>query len=240
MTSEVTHTDTLQLLEAHNYFEMDRGQLTLLKCSVMVPAILDNEARFEVKDGVISSKPLGHGDVHTKLLKNGLLQKWAGEGNKWVMFFQDTNALAFTAFLAFLGVSAKYDSDMNFMTAPRLPKEASGGIIKVTKGEETHTVNVEYNQIETFLKLSGWYDDGNVDNAALGLGTQDTAEQAPFPANTSVLMMNLSSYLETLERTGGAVPEFINPKYSDASKTTFNTPARVHDAGLRSPSAFWL
>jgi UDP-sugar pyrophosphorylase len=227
MTSEVTHADTLQLLEAHDYFGMNRSQLTLLKCSVMVPAFLDNEARFEVKHGVISSKPHGHGDVHTKLLQSGLLQKWVGAGNKWVMFFQDTNALAFTAFLSFLGVSAQYDYDMNFMTAPRVPKEASGGIIKITKGEETHTVNIEYNQIEGFLKLSGWNDDGDVDNAALGLGTQGTVELSPFPANTNVLMMNLSSYLETLERTGGVVPEFVNPKYSDATKTTFQTPARV-------------
>mmetsp|Transcript_8147 Transcript_8147/g.16045 ORF Transcript_8147/g.16045 Transcript_8147/m.16045 type:complete len:379 (-) Transcript_8147:58-1194(-) len=216
MTSDDTHAKTVELLETHNYFGMDRSQLTLMK-QQLVPAIIDNEARFEIKDGVISGKPHGHGDVHTLLYQHGLPQKWTSEGKKWLLFFQDTNILAFTAFLSFLGVSIKHDFEMHFMTYPRMPKEASGGIMKMTKGDETYTLNVEYNQIEALLKEVGWHPDGDVGNGILGRGSEATAKLSPFPGNTNILLLNLPSYLATLERTAGAVPEFVNPKYADAT-----------------------
>lgn len=226
MTSDDTHSKTVELLESHNYFGMDRSQLTLMK-QQLVPAILDNEAKFEIKNGVISGKPHGHGDVHTLLYQHGLPQKWTSEGKKWLLFFQDTNILAFTAFLAFLGVSAKHNFEMHFMTYPRVPKEASGGIMKMTKGDQTYTLNVEYNQIEALLKESGWHPDGDVDNATLGRGTEATARLSPFPGNTNILLLDLHSYLAVLEQTGGAVPEFVNPKYADAAKTTFKSATRL-------------
>lgn len=49
--------------------------------------------------------PLGHGDVHTLLHSSGLAKTWLEEGRKYVFFFQDTNALAFRAFLSLLGKS---------------------------------------------------------------------------------------------------------------------------------------
>lgn len=74
MTSEDTHTKTLQLLEENNYFGMQRDQVTLMR-QEKVPALIDNEARFALENGRISGKPHGHGDVHILLYQYGLPQK---------------------------------------------------------------------------------------------------------------------------------------------------------------------
>lgn len=42
-----------------------------------------------------------------------------------------------------------------------------------------------------------------------------------------MLIFELSSYLETLNKTKGLMPEFVNPKYADAEKTSFKSPTRL-------------
>ena len=41
------------------------------------------------------------------------------------------------------------------------------------------------------------------------------------------LCAQLSTYVRTLERTAGAVPEFVNPKYADDSRASFTSPTRL-------------
>ena len=41
------------------------------------------------------------------------------------------------------------------------------------------------------------------------------------------LIVALPPYLEALEASAGIVPEFVNPKYSDASRTSFKSPTRL-------------
>lgn len=48
-----------------------------------------------------------------------------------------------------------------------------------------------------------------------------------FPGNINVLVFELNSYLETLNRTRGLMPEFVNPKYADSGKNTFKSPTRL-------------
>lgn len=87
------------------------------------------------------------------------------------------------------------------MAIARQPNEAVGGIMKLVKGEETMTLNVEYNQIDALLKESGWHANGDVPNSVLNLGTPETAAFSPFPGNTNTLLYSLDEYLVTLTRT---------------------------------------
>jgi UDP-sugar pyrophosphorylase len=48
-----------------------------------------------------------------------------------------------------------------------------------------------------------------------------------FPGNTNTLIFSLNEYCKILEDTQGLIAEFINPKYTDATKTTFKTPTRL-------------
>eukprot|EP00923_Selenidium_pygospionis_P038889 GHVN01067709.1.p1 GENE.GHVN01067709.1~~GHVN01067709.1.p1 ORF type:complete len:225 (+),score=25.23 GHVN01067709.1:558-1232(+) len=48
-----------------------------------------------------------------------------------------------------------------------------------------------------------------------------------FPGNTNSLVVAFPCYHEIVKESGGLVPEFINPKYKDASRTTFKSAARL-------------
>lgn len=80
------------------------------------------------------------------------------------------------------------------------------------------TINVEYNQLDPLLRASG-FPDGDVNDPKTGY--------SPFPGNINQLLFRLDAYVEVLERTKGLMPEFVNPKYSDDSKTTFKKPTRL-------------
>jgi UDP-sugar pyrophosphorylase len=82
----------------------------------------------------------------------------------------------------------------------------------------TRTVNVEYNQLDPLLRSSG-FPEGDVNDKEIGF--------SPFPGNINQLLFNLESYSEVLERTKGIMPEFVNPKYKDDTKTVFKKPARL-------------
>lgn len=218
MTSGDTHEATLALLNSNDYFGMSSTQVTLIK-QEKVPSLVDNEAHFAT-DGKysIATKPHGHGDVHSLLHSSGIIEKWVSENINWVVFFQDTNALVFRSILAALGVSSSKEFEVNSLTVPRKAGEAVGGICKLTKDDGTMmTINVEYNQLDPLLR-SSVNPDGDV---------ADESGYSPYPGNINVLIFATPPYLKVLNATSGAVPEFVNPKYSDSSKTVFKKPTRL-------------
>ncbi|KAH0481256.1 MAG: hypothetical protein KVP17_004243 [Porospora cf. gigantea B] len=218
MVSGDTHQGTLDLLEDNDYFGFPRCRLSIMK-QEKVPALLDNEARFALSEqGGIQTKPHGHGDVHTLLLQEGIIQKWNQEGLRWCMFFQDTNALAFRSLACMLGVSATHDLTMNTLAVGRKAKEAVGAICTLEgKTGEALTVNVEYNQLGPLL----------VDAGMGGDVADPTTGESLFPGNTNILLFQIPQYYEVLTKTNGAVPEFVNPKYADAEHTKFKAPTRL-------------
>jgi UDP-sugar pyrophosphorylase len=220
MTSGDTHAATVKLLKENNDFGMAEGQITVVK-QEKVPSLLDNDARFaleETDNFEISTKPHGHGDVHTLLHQYGVVSKWVDQGIEWIVFFQDTNGVVFRAIPAALGVSKKNDFEVNSLTVPRKPGEAVGGICKLTKTDGSSiTINVEYNQLDPLLRETV-RKDGDV---------PDETGYSPFPGNINVLIFKAKPYRDVLQRTGGSVPEFVNPKYKDNTKTTFKKPTRL-------------
>ncbi|KAH0488565.1 MAG: hypothetical protein KVP17_000998 [Porospora cf. gigantea B] len=218
MVSDETHKDTLKLLDANSYFGYPADRLTVM-VQPRVPALSDDEARMALApDGTIETKPHGHGDVHTLLHRQGIVKKWAAEGLQWCMFFQDTNALAFRGLACMLGVSKEHNLTMNILSVPRKAGEAVGAICKLEKSDgQTMTLNVEYNQLDPLLKSTGLLGDVPVDPTGV----------SKFPGNTNVLLLQIPQYTEVLDRTAGAVPEFVNPKYVDSNRHRFRTPTRL-------------
>nr|DAD39808.1 TPA_asm: hypothetical protein HUJ06_014131 [Nelumbo nucifera] len=220
MTSDDTHARTLELLESNAYFGMKPTQVKLLK-QEKVACLDDNDARLAVdpRDKYrIQTKPHGHGDVHSLLYSSGLLNVWKDAGLKWVLFFQDTNGLLFKAIPASLGVSSIKQYHVNSLAVPRKAKEAIGGITRLTHADgRTMVINVEYNQLDPLLRATG-YPEGDV-NCETGY--------SPFPGNINQLILELGPYIEELTKTGGAIEEFVNPKYKDSSKTSFKSSTRL-------------
>lgn len=80
------------------------------------------------------------------------------------------------------------------------------------------TINVEYNQLDPLLRANG-QPEGDVNDGKTGF--------SPFPGNINQLLFELDGYSAALERTKGIMPEFVNPKYQDSTKTTFKKPTRL-------------
>lgn len=217
MTSGDTHQMTLDLLEASGRFGLSSEQLTVMK-QEKVPALLDVDAHIAVKDGIVLTKPHGHGDVHALLHQNGLPAKWVGEGRRWLLLFQDTNPLPFRSVCAVLGVSVAENFVLNSVTVPRFPGEAVGGIATLDKEStgESLTVNVEYNQLDPLLKTT-----------PVGGDVADDSGFSPYPGNINILVFGLSAMADRLSTTGGIVPEFCNPKWADSERSKFKSPTRL-------------
>ncbi|KAI3793779.1 hypothetical protein L1987_36401 [Smallanthus sonchifolius] len=220
MTSDDTHERTLQLLESNSYFGMKPTQVKLLK-QEKVACLADNDARLALDPNNkyrIQTKPHGHGDVHALLYSSGLLKEWKDAGLRWVLFFQDTNGLLFKAIPAALGVSATKEYHVNSLAVPRKAKEVIGGITKLTHTDGREMViNVEYNQLDPLLRATG-HPDGDV-NCETGY--------SPYPGNINQLILELGPYIDELSKTGGAIKEFVNPKYKDSTKTEFKSSTRL-------------
>ena len=221
MTSDDTHTRTEALLEAHDNFGAAKGQIRLLK-QEKVACLSDNDAHLAVLPTdpyAIQTKPHGHGDVHMLLHSSGVAEEWAAAGFKWVSFFQDTNGQVFRALPAALGVSATRDFDVNSLAVPRKAKEAIGAIatLEFKDGREM-TINVEYNQLDPLLRAT-ISPDGDVNDLETGY--------SPFPGNINQIVLKLSTYVAELNRHGGVISEFVNPKYADSSRTAFKSSTRL-------------
>jgi len=221
MVSDDTHDRTVALLEKNDYFGLNKHQIDIIK-QENVPALIDNSAKLAVsKDtGALLTKPHGHGDIHNMLFDTGVAAKWRDLGKEWMMFIQDTNALALKTIPSILGVSRKHNLQMNSVCVPRRPGEAMGAICRLVKednsGDEI-VINVEYNQLDALLKAK-WNKDGDVAN---------DQGFSHFPGNTNTLVFKIPEYVENLTKTGGVIPEFVNPKYANEERTVFKSPTRL-------------
>jgi len=217
MTSGDTHEMTLELLKANDDFGLSAEQITVMM-QEKVPALIDVDARIAAKDGIVSTKPHGHGDVHALLHQNGLPTKWVEEGRRWLLLFQDTNPLPFRSVCAVLGVSVAENFALNSVTVPRFPGEAIGGIATLEKegSDESLTVNVEYNQLDPLLKTT-----------PVGGDVADESGFSPYPGNINILVFGLGTMADRLAATGGIVPEFCNPKWADSERSAFKSSTRL-------------
>lgn len=218
MTSDDTHSQTQELLSKNNNYGLE--EITIVK-QEKVPALLNNYGHIaftENSDGIVlETKPHGHGDVHTLLYQHDVINSWKKKGKKYVIFFQDTNSLAFKAIPSLLGCTYKQNFVVNTMSIKRKPGDALGALCKLTKEHKSITINVEYNQLDSLLK-SKYNKDGDVANNE---GYSD------FPGNTNILCIMIEPYSKTLDKTKGLVPEFVNPKYKDELKIEFKSPTRL-------------
>ena len=218
MTSRDTDEGTRTTLAANKNFGLPEGQITILR-QELVPALSDMNASLALeKKYELLLKPHGHGDIHTLLHTSGTAKKLAESGVRYLLFIQDTNGQVFNAALAAIGVSEQRGYDFNSIAVNRIPGEAVGGIARLVRnGAPDLTINVEYNLLDPLLRATV-SSEGDVPNEN-GF--------SKFPGNINLLIVRLAPYLKVLESSGGVVAEFVNPKFSDATRTSFKKPARL-------------
>lgn len=131
-------------------------------------------------------------------------------GKRYVVFFQDTNALALHCVPALLGTAESERSAFQFVSIRRKPGEKVGAICAIESSGDSRppcVQNVEYNELEPLLF------------AATGKG--DVAEAdgySKFPGNINMFSISLEEYAGCLELSKGVIPEFINPKFTHDKK----------------------
>ena len=218
MTSRDTDEGTRATLTANNHFGLAEGQITILR-QELVPALSDMKATLALEEKYeLLLKPHGHGDIHTLLHTSGTAKKLAQSGVRYLLFIQDTNGQVFNAALAAIGVSEQRGYDFNSIAVNRIPGEAVGGIARLVRnGAPDLTINVEYNLLDPLLRATV-SPEGDV---------PDEKGFSKFPGNINLLIVRLAPYLKVLESSGGVVAEFVNPKFSDATRTSFKKPARL-------------
>jgi UDP-sugar pyrophosphorylase len=229
MTSRETRAGTEATLAANKNFGLAPGQITLLN-QELVPALADIDAHLALGGKYhLDLKPHGHGDIHTLLHTSGTAKKFAAAGIRYLLFIQDTNGQVFNAAFAALGVSELRGYDFNSIAVNRIPGEAVGGIATLRKPDSPDlTINVEYNYLDPLLRET-------VNPAG------DVAEPngfSRFPGNINLLVIRLEPYLRVLESSGGVIAEFVNPKFADASRTSFKKPARLETLMQDLPKSF--
>lgn len=220
MTSEDTHARTEALLREHGYFGLGEHRVLLVRQGRV--ACLSDEAGHLARAASgnpyrVEAKPHGHGDVHALLHSSGLLDRWVAQGKRWVVLFQDTNALFFRTLPAILGVSAASSFEVNNAAVPRRHREAIGALCKLADASGAvryPLLNVEYNLIPAMLP------GGHEPDPSCG-------GYSPYPGNINEIVLRLEPYARVLDRTGGLTPEFVNPKYANPERTKFASAARL-------------
>ncbi|MEI6891246.1 MAG: UTP--glucose-1-phosphate uridylyltransferase [Pontiella sp.] len=228
MVSQDTGPKTLQSLEKNHYFGLQKEHVYILQ-QELVPAISDNEGTLALKSTYeLILKPHGHGDIHMLLHTSGVAAKLKGEGIEYFLFIQDTNGPNFNTLPAAIGVSVENGYDFNSLAIRRKAGEAVGGLAKLVGAGKEFTLNVEYNQLDPLLRATI--------NPAGDVG--DESGYSPFPGNCNTLLIRTESYVKILEASHGIIAEFVNPKYSDETKTAFKKPTRLETMMQDLPKLF--
>jgi UDP-sugar pyrophosphorylase len=228
MTSGDTHQKTIACLDGHHFYGLKPDQVILLKQD-LVPALHDNKAHIVLERPYeMLLKPHGHGDIHTLVYQNKVIDRLIDSGVKQLAFIQDTNAHAVNAILPCIGASVTHGFGFNFAAIPRVPKEAIGAITKLVGKEKSVTVNIEYNQLDALLRETVNKEGDVPDEHGLSI----------FPGNPNIFLIDTELYSRILRETKGVTPEFINPKYTDETKTEFAKPARIETLMQDIPKLF--
>ena len=152
MVSSDTKTSTIKLLKENKYFGLRKRQIFLVEQGDGVPALSNNDAKIALDEQdpfKVVTKPHGHGDIHALLYKEGITKIFKEKFNlKYLVIFQDTNALAFHTLPLMLGVSENEGFIMNSLTVPRKAKQAIGGIAKLTNKKGIQRYVTENSRID--------------------------------------------------------------------------------------------
>ena len=212
MTSDDTHDAVMAHLTG---YQGPLSEITVMKQEkVACLASRDAALALDPADPFrVACKPHGHGDVHTLLHKSELAHRWAARGVRWVVFLQDSNALATRAVCAAVGNSVRSELDVNMVAVARRAGEAIGAICDVvdTRGVK-RTLNVEYNLLQRYF---GEREDFAAGAAPGGVAADDAGfgdAPSPYPGNVNVLVLRCAPYAAALAASQGVVPEFVNPK----------------------------
>ena len=144
MTSDATHTETLQFLEQHNYFQLGKETVHLFQQGSL-PALDAASGRILMtSQSELALSPDGHGGLVSALAKAGLLDMLAGHGIRHLFYHQVDNPTAILCDPAFIGFHSLKNSQLSTNVVRKVSPTERMGVLADINGR---TEIVEYSEL---------------------------------------------------------------------------------------------
>ncbi len=144
MTSDATHTETVDFFTEHDFFGMNRSDVCFFQQGNM-PAVDHSMGRLLLSDKAnLATSPDGHGGVLAALHRVGLLDEMRSRKIDYLFYHQVDNPATKVCDPAFLGFHALYDSDMSTKVVAKKSAEEKMGIVVGVDGQ---TQIIEYSDL---------------------------------------------------------------------------------------------
>lgn len=226
LTSKETHQPIQQFLDENDRFGMDPSQVKVLVPEFGVPVVVTprgDMATDPENPSELYTLPEGEGCIHALLHNAGITKDWIKKGIQFVYFFRGANSLALQALPYMLSVSKKDKLILNYLAVPRKTDEPSDAIVSLSRtseheGSQRTMRIIDHSELNSFL-------DARV--CTVGDVSDDTTDDSsPYPTATHTMLIQLESYHEVLERSGGELPGYLEPLPSTTGKK-FAQPVRI-------------
>jgi UDP-N-acetylglucosamine/UDP-N-acetylgalactosamine diphosphorylase len=147
MTSPMTDVETRAFFAQHQNFGLEAEQVRFFSQGT-VPS-LDKEGRaLLAAPGKLLENPDGHGGCFTALVKSGNLERLRAEGVTQIVYIQVDNILVPVDDAALVGLATLERSDVVTKVLEKAhPDEKVGHLVRVTSGERSSDVIVEYTEV---------------------------------------------------------------------------------------------
>ena len=209
MTSIYTHQKISLLLEKNHYYGLKKNQIWLIE-QALIPAIANLKGEIALKKNKheVLMKPYGHGNIHILMHQKRYAKKLLKMGKKYLFFMQDTNAQVCNIALPSIGIASDQKLDFLYVGVKKKIGEKIGSLVK---SNQKSIINIEYNFLENLLKK----------NPTL------LKKQHQLLGNINTFIICLNAYKKILNKSKGFTQEFINPKYKNQTKDSFEKPTRI-------------
>jgi UDP-N-acetylglucosamine/UDP-N-acetylgalactosamine diphosphorylase len=150
MTSRISHDRFEHHAELHNFYGLERSQLTFFPQNVL--PLLDEKGNwFYEKPGQLALGPDGNGGVFHNLVQTGILKRWKQQGIEAIIVLQVDNPLAepFDSYILHELISKK--CDVVAKAIERIDPEEKIGVFAKNHGK---LCVVEYSEIDAENKLA--------------------------------------------------------------------------------------
>jgi UDP-N-acetylglucosamine/UDP-N-acetylgalactosamine diphosphorylase len=144
MTSPQNHARTLAFFEAHNYFGLQKGQVTFIE-QEMLPLLDDNARWFLDERAKVVEGPDGNGHALHLFYKRGIWKQWKDSGVAWLQVIFVDNALADPFDPEFFGFTARTLAEVALKASLRRSPQEKMGALAMREGGRLKVI--EYSEI---------------------------------------------------------------------------------------------
>ncbi len=134
MTSEVNDEATRAFFDKHNYFGLDKNDVTFFAQGMMPAFGTDGKLLLAEKDSLALSAD-GHGGSLRALAKTGALDDLKKRGIEHLSYFQVDNPLVRVLDPLFIGLHANFESEMSSKSLPKAAAKEKVGNFCVGDGK---------------------------------------------------------------------------------------------------------